>query len=146
MWLSYILIAFTRCCFRSARCSLTPTRTTLLSLRLPTCTRRIVQSMRRQPAAGPRSMPWDDETHKPWIQTCCLNADSRGNCPMKTVYGPLFPPICCCQSCVSDPCSIVSRSPNINIWSLPVDNEITCLPWLLWYGGDAISLMCHNSA
>jgi hypothetical protein len=49
-----------RSCFLSAPCLLIPTQMTLLSLRLLTCTRRIGLSMRRQPAAGPRSMPWDE--------------------------------------------------------------------------------------
>uniref|UniRef100_A0A0A8YR83 UBC n=1 Tax=Arundo donax TaxID=35708 RepID=A0A0A8YR83_ARUDO len=49
-----------RFCFPSAPCLPTPTQMTPLSLRLLTCTRRIGLSTRQQPAAGHRSMPWDE--------------------------------------------------------------------------------------
>jgi hypothetical protein len=78
-----------RSCFLSAPCLLIPTQMTLLSLRLLTCTRRIGLSMRRQPAAGPRSMchgmKWN-EAETPY-SALLLKCRRLWCCPMKLFLG-----------------------------------------------------------
>ena len=86
-------VGCSRSCSPSVPCWLTPTRTTLLSLRLPTCTRRTGRNTSQQPAAGHRNMRWADEYLLliPWRFSCRLK---------KRSWASLFPWICC-WSCVS---------------------------------------------
>jgi hypothetical protein len=81
----------TRFCFLSAPCLRTPTQMTLLSPRLLTCTRRIGPSMKQHPAAGHRSMPWDE--NRPGIGTHCLDADGCRIVPRNYLGVMLFHPL-----------------------------------------------------